>query len=122
MRFLSSPCLIKSAITGQRVSPENRFATANRAPKKRVFDEGFGPSRRPLLRTVALASTAATNRAAPREQRPPPRRRTGQNENRFRRGDIVVHQCLLLSPGDPTPKKTQRDRRPSRCATQRQRP
>ena len=24
--------LIKSAITGQRVTPENRFATANRAP------------------------------------------------------------------------------------------
>src|SRR5207302_1797474 len=34
MRSLSSLCLIKSAITGQRVSPENRFATANRALQK----------------------------------------------------------------------------------------
>src|SRR4029077_13602002 len=33
MRSLSSLCLIKSAITGQRVSPENRFATVNRALK-----------------------------------------------------------------------------------------
>src|SRR5207249_11596715 len=42
IRSLSSLCLIKSAITGQRVSPENRFATANRAPKieypAQIFD------------------------------------------------------------------------------------
>src|SRR6201999_92417 len=39
IRSLSSPCLMRSAITGQRVTPENRFAT----PKRAAFFTGESP-------------------------------------------------------------------------------
>src|SRR6516225_7072202 len=50
------------------------FCNGKSSAKDRLFGEDFGPSRKPLLRTAALASKAATNPVAPREQRPLPQR------------------------------------------------
>src|SRR3954463_7857321 len=110
MRSLSSLCLIKSAITGERVSPENRFAMANRPPKKRVFGEDFEPNRRPLLHIGVLPWTVATNLSARREQRTPPLRRPGQNRIHFQREGTLAHRCLLSLQADPKPKTPHHDR------------
>src|SRR3954463_10019498 len=110
MRSLRSLCLIKSAITGQRLSPENRFAMANRPPKKRVFGEDFGRNRRHLLRIVALASRVATNLSAPREQPTPPLQGTGQNRTHFQREGTLAHRCPPSLRAGRTPKRPQRDR------------
>src|SRR5713226_116190 len=46
MRSLSSGAFIKSAITGQRVTPENRFATPKRAVQRpRIFRRFFAESK-----------------------------------------------------------------------------
>jgi hypothetical protein len=90
MRSPGSLCLIKSAITGQRVSPENRLQQIERLRieySAKIFDRI-----RLLLRPAALASTAATNRSTSRK-RPSPRRQIKTDPLSVE--DKVLRRCLL---------------------------
>src|SRR6476469_8837885 len=63
--------------TGTTSITRKSFCNAKSSAKRQVFGEDLLPRRRPLVSSPALASTDATNRAGPREQLPPPRRRSG---------------------------------------------
>src|SRR5205814_7597657 len=94
-RSLSSGAFIKSGITGQRVTLENRFATPKRACFKDLrFSLDSLLNRTPRPRRPALRANGGASLPAHLQPRQLTAPNLPRNENRFAAADTLPHHCL----------------------------